>query len=180
MRKADRRTLEFVYCQPAAGRRASPWLAMVLAITAWAAMMQRATSAGGIAAPTGSASSMAVDWGSLVLAIAVCEKRGGRKGVDLIHWGLKGGDLKAATKIYIQRPVWGIGYQPGGGGGRGGRGLTAGVTRLRTFVPPPAGFAGILTASGMRAVRPRREYSVGYIIVNGSREKPQTNAGIEG
>ena len=88
--------------------------------------------------------------------------------MDLIQWGLKGGGLNAVTKIYILRLVPGIGNQVCGGSG--GRGLSPGVTRLRAFVPPFARFAGMLTANGMRAVRPRREYIVGYIIVNGSRE----------
>ena len=89
-----------------------------------------------------------------MLAIAVCEEPGGRKGVDLIQWDFTGEDLKAAIKIYIQRSVLGIGNQPGGAGGRG---LSPGVSRLMMFVPPVAGFAGMLTANGMRAVRPRRE-----------------------
>ncbi len=70
---------------------------------------------------------------------------------------------------YVQRVVPGMWYQ---GGGEGGRGLLPEKLAMMLFVKPTAGSAGMLRekACGMRAVRPRRKESVGYMVVGCTRE----------
>lgn len=117
---------------------------------------------------------MAGGWVSGVDIFFMEDEVGGRAGgwmwgVCVSCLGIWGGGLgNEVLKLYVQRVVPGILYQPGGAGGRG----FSGVLELLLFIKPTVGSASITREKtcGMRAVRPTRKDSVGDILVDGESE----------